>query len=306
MISIRRRTDVANVSSDRDARGGNSKGARSSVAMGVVLVVVVSLVPSCSAAPGDPGDLEIVPIGSVARANQGASTQLTADETPIVVDLYPYEDRDPASEGYPENQYIVSGPPLRFVFPKSALRTLPNWGGGAQNEIQLGYDRKTLEPIGRLLANRPEGERIWQTYHRDYYNRNLSIVVEGNALDLTMDEMERVRRKRYGAEPIAAEMCGFDVIVDPNSWAEPGSPDVTIGGQTLPADSYYGIAQSPASKTRLLNCRFGARICRLTFGYENRQVSYSLPHDLVCEHEKYSDKITSILERHRVELKELR
>ncbi len=251
-------------------------------------LVLISL-PAC-------GDLfrssnEIYPTGSEVHVVHAYAHGLTTDRTPVRTDLYPYQ---------PGNSYITTGPPLSFVFPKSAYASEENMRGGPQSRIRLRIDRRTMRPIGSLLESTPNWppNDIRQAY-RHFIGRDLHIDIASNAHEPAMDERENVIRRGRGRGPVAARICGFEMRRYHRAQADK-HPLVTIAGVELPPGNYAGPAIADNSLSRMVSCTQYSPICRVSFGFENRVVSNSVRTNDLCNHRQMTPQVIDLLKAHQV------
>lgn len=263
------------------------------------LVLLAVAVSACH-----PDPTYVYPEGSVVKVTPGAANTSSDDLSSIIVtDLYPYRDCDGVCE-----RFITTGIPISFVFPKAAHPNRANWKGGPQWNINLTYDRKTMEPFAKTLLNSgiPKWNRT-KSNTREYYKRRLSISI-GSNLDL--------RQTARGQRGLAAfnsldpddtfGVCGFDFFLHREAYytleseKRIGQERRVIGPVEPPLGYYTGVAKSSDQLVQLAKCTFPSPICMLYFDYEGRQVNFGLPRGQFCESEKFAEGISRILDKHRV------
>ena len=222
---------------------------------------------------------------------------LTADETPVRVELHDYAGPR-AAEG------VVEGEPLVFEFPRSAFVYRENQRGGPQQSIMLAVDRETGQLLAPLIF-RETGARSHDVpiHYQRFEDRDLLISVASDKLLVDDYDPFTVFRNfvDMGQVELQGEACGLRLgFADNANVAAPDAPELIVGGVDLYGGDVRGIALDPAGPTAELQCARNADICRVSLVFEGREASYTLPKSRLCEHRQYSAQVADFLRRHRV------
>lgn len=266
------------------------------------LLCLIPLAVAVSACQPDP--TYVYPEGSIVEVAPAPANTSSDDLSSIIVtDLYPYRDCDGLCE-----RFITTGLPISFAFPKAAYPNRANWKGGPQWNIDLTFDRETMEPFAKTLlaSGIPKWNRT-RSNMRKYDERGLSISV-GSNLDL--------RQSARGQRSLAAfnsldpddtfEVCGFDFFIHQEAYHPQENEGLirqherVIGSFEPPHGNYTGVAKLPGSLVELATCTYSSPICMHYFDYEGRQVKFGLPRREFCENQKIAERISRVLDEHRV------
>ena len=247
---------------------------------------------ACGPRPGPDG---LFPAGTSVPVRLDSAHLIMVDDTRVRTDLYPYR----RSEGAESLRYITTGPPLSFVFPRSAYAAYANAEGGPQAKVRLHIDRETMRPIGAMIAETARRQPDWvqRSYRGDgFVDRDLSIDVASNYLGHGFSDSVRGTRN-MAARQRRTKVCGFQLWVSP-SYLPPPKQRNFVAGVDLMAHDYRGITDAAAPS--LVVCTASSSICRISFGFHGREVIYSLPKPQLCDHPRMTGNVRRLLARHRV------
>jgi hypothetical protein len=251
-----------------------------------------------------PDPTHVYPEGSIVEVAPAPANTSSDDLSSIIVtDLYPYRDCDGLCE-----RFITTGPPISFAFPKGAHPNRANWNGGPQWNIDLAYDRKTMEPFAKTLVKSgiPRYKRT-KSNTQKYYDRRLSISIGSNLTLRKTAQGQRSLAAFHSRDPDDTfEICGFDFFMHREAYHPPESvsrlhqEERVIGSFEPPHGNYTGVSKIPGSLVEMATCTYSSPICMHYFDYEGRQVRFGLPRTLFCENQKIAERISRVLHEHRV------
>jgi len=232
--------------------------------------------------------------------SSGPSSTSDDIETIIVTDLYPYDLA--AKETKPDDQFLVTGPPLSFAFPKAAYGNRENREGGPQGSISLDLDRVSLKPYSQLLLE--NGINKNQRTRRNtapFQKRRFSVRIQSNYLRRSV-EFSQPYWMLQTDPSTSFEVCGFTFAkVDRDFSLYDDKEKPKIGDVTVDYAPYKGVSNERLGKPRVAECALGSPICVVSFDYSGRHVRFGLPREDFCEEREFVVRLTDFLKKHEIE-----
>lgn len=221
----------------------------------------------------------------------------------VVTNLYPYK----GEQSRADFNYVVTGPPLSFAFPKAAYASYENGRGGPQRTIHLRLDRRTTKPFATLLLK--AGIRSYErtrSNSKSFDHLKMHVAIHSNLSQPSADKQSAYWLKSAhwledAPDEKVGDICGFNFVRGhPTSNIYSDQPNQLIGDRSLAFGDYKGLALRGADRSILAECVKSSPICLIGFDYAGRYVRFDLPREEICASEDYVQNISAMLDAHLV------